>query len=256
MDILIAGFSCVDFSNLNGKKLELSDGGESGDTFRACIEYVAKYRPAICIFENVRSCPWDKIKAILANQMDELTERERSVFGVWEADDPAYAAQMAPVDTKEYAIPHTRQRGYMIAIDRRRLGNADSAVEDWLRILKALRKNASCPFESFLFDDDQARHDMISPRARHFSELDWSLCHARNQDYRSDQGLGFERPLTRWVEGGSCTSPDFWDLDWVRSNTERIWDALDICHLRNAMKGFDDCYKTYDTQHGPGYFNC
>ena len=35
VDILIAGFSCVDFSNLNKWNKTLHETGESGDTFRA-----------------------------------------------------------------------------------------------------------------------------------------------------------------------------------------------------------------------------
>lgn len=254
VDILVAGTSCVDFSRLNVRKLNLADGGESGDTFRAFIDYVAKYRPAICILENVHSAPWIDMEAILKNDMHGLKETYRQAFGdVWKADDKAYAAQHVYLDTKEYYIPQTRQRGYMVAIDRERLEDADVAVKIWAQKLVALKQKASSSVESFLFEE-VARPDLFksstAPKKKPRTEQDWDCCMARCQEYRSVNGLGSQRPLTHWVGGGSRTGPDHWDPEWVRSRTERICDTLEICHLRNALRGFDDRYKTYDTCHG------
>lgn len=256
VDLLVAGTSCVDFSRLNSKSLKLADKGESGDTFRALVDYIVKYRPPMAILENVQSAPWDEIKAILTNNMQGLDNRCRQAFSdVWEADDKAYAAEMVQLDTKDYYIPQTRQRGYMIAIDRERHEDADMAVKVWAQKLVALQQKASSPVESFLIGDAATPDSFGSsalakkkPRA----EVDWDTCMARYQQYRSEFGLGSQRPLTHWVGGGSCTGPDHWDLEWVRSQVERIWDTLEICHLRSAQRGFDDCYKTYDTRHGQG----
>lgn len=47
MDILIAGFSCVDFSRLNKMGKKLTDTGESSDAFRATLMYARKFRPVV-----------------------------------------------------------------------------------------------------------------------------------------------------------------------------------------------------------------
>ncbi|MCS4558971.1 DNA cytosine methyltransferase, partial [Shewanella sp. C32] len=57
-DIVIAGFSCVDFSALNNRKKKLSEKGESGVTFYGIRSYIEKYRPPLIILENVKNAPW------------------------------------------------------------------------------------------------------------------------------------------------------------------------------------------------------
>lgn len=186
------------------------------------------------------------------NNLGALNEGCRKEYeGVWEDGDVAYAAKLVHLDTKDYYIPQTRQRGYMIAIDSKRHKDAEAMVEAWAIKLDALKQKASSPVESFLSDDitntDVFKSTALPNGAR--SEPDWDLCFSRYQDYRILEGLGSRRPLTQWVKRGSCTGPDHWKLDWARAQVERIWDTLDICHLRNAKRGFDDCYKTYKVPH-------
>lgn len=38
VDLLVAGTSCVDYSNLNNEKKDLDDAGESGQTFRGMMQ--------------------------------------------------------------------------------------------------------------------------------------------------------------------------------------------------------------------------
>ncbi|KAJ1552817.1 hypothetical protein HK405_009912, partial [Cladochytrium tenue] len=97
VDMLVAGTSCVDYSNLNNKKQDIDDKGESGETFRGMLKWVATHRPPIVILENVCSAPWDKV-----------VEK----FGTIN-----YTAQYVRADTKFYYIPHTRTRVYLIAYD-------------------------------------------------------------------------------------------------------------------------------------------
>ena len=63
VDLLVAGTSCVDFSNLNNEKKALDEPGESGRTFRGMLSWVSKHRPPIVIIENVKNAPWKDIKA-------------------------------------------------------------------------------------------------------------------------------------------------------------------------------------------------
>ena len=59
--LLIAGTSCVDYSNLNNQQQDIEANGESGRTFRGMLQWVKKNQPAIVILENVCSAPWDKV---------------------------------------------------------------------------------------------------------------------------------------------------------------------------------------------------
>ena len=62
-DILIAGTSCVDYSNLNTKQKTITQKGESGQTFRGMLQWIKKFQPPLVIIENVSGAPWDtKVK--------------------------------------------------------------------------------------------------------------------------------------------------------------------------------------------------
>jgi site-specific DNA-cytosine methylase len=51
--MLVAGTSCVDYSNLNNQKQDIEAKGESGETFRGMLNWVKKHRPSLVILENV-----------------------------------------------------------------------------------------------------------------------------------------------------------------------------------------------------------
>ncbi len=239
-ELLVAGFSCVDFSHLNVKKRTLEEMGESGDTFRAIYHYVDRHRPKIIVIENVYGAPWPGLK--------EAFQKAN------------YAAEFVKLDTKQYYIPHTRQRGYLVAIDKGKSTEAnsphsrkaDSMAKCWVQLMEKLRRPASSSIEAFLLDEDDPRvrrareelgrsgaSDERAPR-----EVDWVRCQGRHQTYRTDLGLGFKRPMTGWEDNGSCKVPDYAWTDWATQQVERIWDTLEISQLRNARRGFDSQYKT------------
>jgi site-specific DNA-cytosine methylase len=230
--MLIAGFSCVDFSGLNNRKKGLGDGGESDDTLRAILDYAEKFRPKIMILENVSGAPWKM-----------LTETIMPGIG--------YAAHFLRVDTKDYYIPHTRVRGYMICIDTQIFHSPLGVIKKWENKMKNLRRPASSSIEAFLLEEDDPR--IVHARAelsntgrgegRRTSEVDWARCHGRHQDYRAALNLGQKRPVMNWEDGGSCKAPDNMWRDWTVSQVERIWDTIDISWLRNLLRGFDHQYK-------------
>ena len=255
VDAVIAGFSCVDFSRLNRHNVKLEEQGESGRTFGAILQYAKDKRPAIVILENVQNqTPWDSIKAIWENDKDFLAQHAVGFKDFWDVSDPGYAAVGVSVDTKEYYLPQTRKRGYMICVDRKRHKLADKLAGDWSGAMFELRRPASAPVEAFLLDEDDARlhraknelHQTIQKRAG----VDWVLSQSRHQTYRTENKLGMERPITRWKDGGSCQTQDYWWKDWNMKQVERLWDTYDIAYLRNASNlqnslgsGFDAFYK-------------
>ena len=253
VDVLIAGFSCVDFSRLNQWPKNLSDIGESGDTFRGILKYAMRYRPRLIILENVMSAPWPQLQAIWRNDVKYLKEKtNREWERIWPVGDKAYAAHFVLLDTKNYYLPQTRQRGYMICIDRQRCETADADVEQWGELMTKLRRPASSPVEAFLLQSEDARLHRAreeltgngTSKSKTSRVFDWTLCQARYQRYRNEQDLGNARPITNWVNGGSCRAPDFWWQDWTRVQVERLWDTFEICFLRNALRNIDPRYKS------------
>lgn len=184
------------------------------------------------MLENVNGAPWKDIKK------------------EWETAE--YAAEFVKLDTKHYYIPHTRQRVYMICIDKRNCNSADAGVKEWASLMQEFQRPASCSIEAFLLSDDDprlqaAREQQVKGTLgddRGPREVDWTKCRGRHEDYRASLQLGTLRPVTSWVNGGSCKMPDFSDLAWSHNQVERVWDTIDMSYLRNAAKGFDSHYKS------------
>ncbi len=234
VDILVAGFSCVDFSKLNSHTKTINDNGESGQTYRAILRYVKEYRPTIIILENILNSPFGEVCS--------------------DFNDINYAAHWTRVNTRDYYIPQTRNRNYCICIDRENSDSpnaADEYVQHWGRLMRTLRRPASSPVEAFLLGQDDHRLQYAREQATKVAgsendraERSWEKCLARHQNYREKAKLGSDRPFTRWVTDGSCSPPDFWWREWAIVQRERIWDALDISLLRNICRdGYDAYFK-------------
>lgn len=111
LDMIVVGFICKDLSSLNNRKKTVDDQGETGDTWRAIYYYVKRFQPSIVLLENVRS---DK------NTWNDVVSRWSKI---------GYEATWVYCDTKNYYLPQTRERMYMIAINRKLYGrNVGEAV--------------------------------------------------------------------------------------------------------------------------------
>ncbi|CAD6580658.1 MAG: hypothetical protein ASARMPRED_000285 [Alectoria sarmentosa] len=271
VNLLVAGFSCVDFSKLNKNSKKLTDNGESGDTFRAIARYARNCRPAVIILENVDGAPWELIRAIWENDHEPIeghfeklngpdadaAERERNAFWsnfwttFWADGDPAYAAFYQRVDTKNYYIPQTRTRRYMICLDRCQFPSpqlADKAAQSWQCCMVALERKASVSVEAFLLPVDDRRlqcaKDEMSKYEKPKFERDWEVCNGRYEGYRADEKLGILRPILNWTNDGSVKASSYLWTDWTFMQVERIWDTIEISYLRNAARGYDAFFKT------------
>ncbi|OJJ67326.1 hypothetical protein ASPBRDRAFT_186565 [Aspergillus brasiliensis CBS 101740] len=230
-DILVAGFSCVDFSNLNNKRKTLSDKGESGGTFWAIVRYAKAYRPPLVVLENVKSAPWKKIK----EHWDKI----------------GYFAMHIDVDTKAYYLPQTRERGYMLCADKNALDKHESAWSDivhWAHTMTEFKRPASSPAGMFLIDADDKRlekieTDMATRIKLSRTTVNWEKYELRHQTYRLNNNLGNRRPISKSQDDGSCQMPDFFWKKWVNSLPERIWETLDMNFLRKLVEGYDMNFK-------------
>ena len=187
VDLLVAGTSCVDYSNLNNEKQDIDAKGESGRTFRGMMSWVNNHRPPLVILENVCSAPWDRIV--------EYFEKN------------GYSATHLRVDTKQYYIPHTRTRGYLIAINKKN----SSKPAEWKKLVgEKLKRPASSTLDAFLLPSDDPRIHIARQKLvkesynaldRRTGRTDWGRCESRHQRARLEEELGAKRPLTNWDEG-------------------------------------------------------
>ena len=244
VDMLVAGTSCVDYSNLNNEKKTLDQKGESGQTFRGMMTWVTKHLPPIIILENVCNAPWQQI----------AEEFQRK----------GYQCHFMRLDTKHYYIPHTRTRVYLFAArtkdpkkcEQIPIADTNSSknkaspqiVEDWKEKVRSLRRPASATLEAFLFDSDDPRvhkgRQMLAMPGEDNTRVasEWARCESRHQRARAEEGLGQRRPFTNW-EGG-CTMPDYAWNDWGKAQTDRVLDLMDIDFLRLAQADTDSMHKT------------
>ncbi|CAI7622919.1 unnamed protein product [Penicillium glandicola] len=238
LDILVAGTACVDFSPLNNRKKTLQQGGESGATFDGLLRYAERYRPRMVIQENVRNAPWDQMK------------------GKWE--ELGYMSVCVNVDTKHYYIPQTRERGYMVVIDKRRLEAAgllgdsmdqsgiDTVTQRVRELAGRFKRPASAPVGLFLLSDDDRRLELIEMRARleSRSETSWDQYQIRHQRHRDELELGIERPITRSLPGiNDLKAPDFyWHRFW-KTQPERVWETVDMNFLKKMLHEYDMNFK-------------
>ncbi|KAF1356488.1 hypothetical protein BDV97DRAFT_287275 [Delphinella strobiligena] len=231
VDIVIAGTSCVDFSGLNRQKKGLDDRGESGDTFTAVLSYAKKFRPSMLILENVYGAPWDDMLA-----------RYQAV---------GYASGGVLVDTKEYYLPQTRQRGYMVCVNTEKFTNAGDIVNSWVENMRSFKRHASSPISSFMLPSDDASVVLARERianqsmlnAASLKDVEWTLSEQRHAKYRLNHKLGNAKPCTDWEPSGKLVTYDYADRAWHKKQVERVWDFEDCAVLRKA-RDYDVQFKT------------
>ena len=185
VDLLVAGTSCVDYSNLNNEKKGIDGGGESGRTFHGMMSWVTNHRPPVVILENVCSAPWDKVQEYFGRQ--------------------DYSAEFMRLDTKQFYIPHTRTRVYLLAVDKRK-SKLPATWKDW--VINKLKRPASSTLDAFLLPSDdmrihQAREMLVQAGVSdsRAGRIDWTRCESRHARARLEEFLGQKRPLTNWEEG-------------------------------------------------------
>ncbi|KAF8853068.1 hypothetical protein BDZ45DRAFT_748912 [Acephala macrosclerotiorum] len=251
LDLLIAGFACDDFSPLNNHKKTLEQKGESGDTFHAILEYMKRFEPSMVILENVSGAPW--LHAKLTGKKKFKNGHEQ--VGIdHHLQDAGYIVVFVRVDSKDFLVPHTRQRGYMLALHAKSLPKSWCTLEGGVLVLKdekrecflntfdAFKCPPSVPAEAFLFRSDDEHLSVL----RCLEELikqgrnNWERCRVGHDDYRHAEYLGLEHPITHWGSDGSRVLPDYYKP--FLGMSERVLDSIDIAHLRNLRRGIDDRY--------------
>ncbi|KAH6617255.1 hypothetical protein F5144DRAFT_498768 [Chaetomium tenue] len=276
LDILFAGCSCVDYSTLNTSKPSgrvpsldrhlkkdpqkknnikahektvwvtakidedfvkdldpgmeelrgIQSGGESARTFFATIKLITVIRPKMIILENVLSAPWEMYEGQIFPKI-------------------GYVAGKETVDSKNFYLPQTRQRTYMVAIDATGIGEptARGIVKKWGEMLHNFQRRASAPISAFLLPNDdpttiQARADM---EGKSFHNSDWSLSSLRHSDARQTKNLRrddnpFSKKAMRNGKPIHVLLPSHcWQGYW-KIQVPRVIDLMDIsCAMANQV---------------------
>ncbi|KAK4100076.1 hypothetical protein N658DRAFT_146287 [Parathielavia hyrcaniae] len=208
--------------------------GESATTFFAALKLIADLRPKFVVLENVISAPWDM-----------KTKHAFPKLG--------YLARVKKMDSKEYYLPQTRQRCYLVAVDAAAIGEeAAAAIADaWVGYLDQCKRAPSSSISAFLRPADdpatlQARADMSKDRP---TKAEWSLCSLRHADQREKIGLRRDdNPFSKKaMRNGRLISACFpshaWHLFW-HSQVTRVVDLMDIVFASGHTHKFDLAYKT------------
>ena len=101
------------------------------------MNWIKKASPLIVIIENVFGAPWDKKVELFAKL--------------------GYSADYLKLDTKDFYIPHTRQRGYLFAIKKQSTVSnkkLDTRPHDWKTLVGQLKRPASSSVDAFVLRDD------------------------------------------------------------------------------------------------------
>ncbi|KAI2625705.1 hypothetical protein GGR54DRAFT_637484 [Hypoxylon sp. NC1633] len=265
IDILIAGCSCVDFSTLNTQKIRnffkshghtfsddvkytpgisqkmglffeellenLDELGTSGKTFFSMLKYAKTYRPKVVILENVMGAPWKK------------------TVDLW-FPFAGYAAEFVKLDTKRHYIPHTRIRGYLVALDRQAFGDADAEriALIWRDLVQTnFARDVSTPVNSWLLPSahpltERARQDDSEKALTPSYDSAWERSKSRHLRARRTDNLGDGRPMTQW---GLVDGQPYDRMDRLVTSTQplRVLDCIDINQLRDLKFGFDSRFK-------------
>ncbi|RMY59454.1 hypothetical protein D0865_02069 [Hortaea werneckii] len=228
VDIVIAGTSCVDYSRQNNHQVSIDADGESGRTWRGALAYCKACRPAIVIFENIVNAAWGK----MISDFKEI----------------GYGSKGVLVDTKDFYLPHTRQRGYMVCFDGRSCNQeAEKMATQWQDLIIEFRRLASSPVSSFLIPSDQVLLRLQAREDENDKEVDWTKCEITQMEYRQDSGIGYARPFTQWQESGTMVVPENSSAPWYHRQVERVKDTIDCLYLRKALPSqgmYDARYKT------------
>lgn len=204
--------------------VETADMTESDSTFFPVLAHILNQRPSIVIFENVEGAPWeDTTKYFLP--------------GI------GYSAGVLPCDTKDYYLPQTRRRKYLVAFDNDILGKEKTSLmaKSAMKFLDLLKRRASVDVEKFLYNnmDKAAQLDLqqmeFETIARSTKDSSWAFSHQRHQNSRRIENLGQTRPFSGLQATGDTLVYDRTNKMIFNRMPDRIKDITDIHLLRGLL---------------------
>jgi len=116
--------------------------------------------------------------------------------------------------------------------------------------MKDFERKASSPIDKFLLKNNDpllvnGLEELKRGQRDRNTEIDWTREKVRHRKYERDFGLGTNRPLTNWREGGVIkVSPAIYQR-WLMARPNREKDFLDISFKRGIKRGYDSRFVMY-----------
>lgn len=206
----------------------------STTTFAGAMNYLRERQPKIAIFENVESAPWPSILQYVLPLC-------------------GYAGTVQKLDTKNYYLPQTRSRAYLVAYSHAFFGvdGAQALCRLFGPKIKKLEFRYSTSVADFLLPINshelhRARNEMeLAAQTNREKDTDWSFAKSRHAAFRRLMQIPDERRWLRWSETGSSNAPAKMWKPWEAKQSNRVRDLLDIVYLM-AVSGKNPKHGTYD----------
>jgi site-specific DNA-cytosine methylase len=156
-----------------------------------------------------------------------------------------YGCQYTALNTSNYYLPHIRNRGYMVCVHKKSFADGAKIKQElgeWGEIVKQFARPASVPVDCMLMTNDHPYLHLAA--AQDISQVPRKTTEAVKSKQAYDQyrklfDLGNERPITQCRSDGFYRLPEYW-VGQRQGLTDRVCDVIDIAHLRNLRRGFDD----------------
>lgn len=225
----------------------ITDSGcDIGDTFRAVRLFARRNQPKIIILENVTSAPWvkDIVPAFSPVEDPAFWGKFKDNDGIKYKSHPGFSVVWKKYDTRNYYLPQSRNRGYMILINRHvfQESPSDKMAAEWVPKMKHLERKTSVSAEAFLLKPDDPRlHKARNQVTRDLGNgrkvtIEWSTSAMRHAMYREKYKLGRGRSLLKWNEQGASEPRDFTWMSWVQRQVQRVKDSIEINTVRNVAR--------------------
>lgn len=209
--------------------------GESARTFFSAVKLINTIRPKTVILENVSGAPWDMYTKQIFPKI-------------------CYVARYVRLDTKDFYLPQTRVRGYLVAVDAQQIGEgpATEVADGWKALLSTTCKRpASAPVSLFLRASDDpatiaAKADM---ETKVTVNSEWGLSSLRHFDERRRHGLGRDdNPFSmKAMRNSRLIFASYPSHSWLRFwelQGSRVIDSMDILFAAAKGHNIDLSYKT------------
>lgn len=225
-------------SAMDAMNAETDKKNQSEQTFAGAINYIKCRQPKVVICENVDSAPWQKLV-------------ENGIFQLM-----GYSATVLRLDTKQFYMPQTRVRKYLILFSHRAftLAGAQALTKMFEAILPQLQHTHSNSVLDFLFplnshELQKARNEVESDaQGSRERETNWSISRDRHEAYRRKYILPEIHPWMHWFLNAHANSPANMWKPWANRMPLRVLDVLDCLFLyalygRSVFGPYDMRYK-------------
>jgi hypothetical protein len=160
-----------------------------------------------------------------------------------------YCTKVIKVDTKDFGLPQTRQRCYMLVWRPTNDNINDDLGDYWEQVVEFLQEPAVHSLESFLLEDDHEivrlyREALNGPAGRqsareYFLQPDWLQSGQKNVKHnttaRERNGIRLEaRYVTNWDAFGVKQVAPHILVPYLNCNEPRVLDMIDIQHAAAA----------------------